>query len=91
MGDLHCKLVPGARKNEILGWETDANGRKLLRIRLQAPPLEGKANRSLIAYLSDRLDVPKASITLRQGAKSRIKRLEFASLSSAEIRERLAE
>lgn len=89
MGELHCKLVPNARKSELLGWEPDPGGRPLLKIRLAAPALEGKANRALISFLCDSLEVPRSSVTLLQGERSRTKRLQFSSLAQDELAARL--
>jgi uncharacterized protein len=89
MGELHCKLVPNARKSEILGWEEDPGGRPLLKIRLAAPALEGKANRALISFLSEILDTPKGKIELVQGEKSRTKRLRFETLGAEELHARV--
>lgn len=88
-GELHCKLVPNARKSEILSWEEDAAGRPILKIRLAAPALEGKANRALISFLSEALEVPRATIVLVQGERSRTKRLRFETLRPEELRSRL--
>lgn len=89
MGELHCKLVPNARKSEILGWEEDPGGRPLLKIRLTAPALEGKANRALVCFLSEILDIPRGSIDLIQGERSRTKRLRFESLGEEELHARV--
>lgn len=88
-GELHCKLVPNARKSEILGWEQDSAGRPDLKIRLAAAAVEGRANRALLSFLGEALDVSAASIELLQGERSRTKRLRFETLDTAELRARL--
>lgn len=65
---LHCQ--PGAKKTEIQG----VHGERL-KIRLAAPPVEGRANDALIAWLSKELSIPKASIELINGDTGRQKRL----------------
>ncbi len=67
---LFVRLVPRARANEVVGVEQGA-----LRIRLQAPPVEGKANVALCRFLAERFGVPKSRVELEQGARGRSKRL----------------
>lgn len=61
-------VQPGARKTEIVGEYGDA-----LKIRLAAPPVDGKANEALLAYLAERLGVGRRAVELRSGASSRRK------------------
>lgn len=79
-------VSPGARKTEVLGTYGDA-----LKLRLQAQPIEGKANEALVRYLSDMLDVPRTSIVLTHGHTNRRKMLEVRSsaCSVEEVRRRL--
>ena len=58
-------------------------------IRLAAPPVEGAANDALVAFLSDRLGLPRRSITILSGEKSRDKRVRIEGLDEAAARERL--
>lgn len=58
-------------------------------VRLTAAPLEGKANDALVAYLSKRLGIPKASVHVVGGAKSRNKLVELAGVSVAQVFESL--
>lgn len=67
---LSLHVQPGAKKTEIVGLHGGA-----LKIRLAAPPVDGKANESLVAYLAQRLEVPRAQVELVSGATSRLKRL----------------
>lgn len=48
-------------------------------IRLKAPAVDGKANDSLIAFLAEVLDIPKAGITLKRGHTSRLKYLDIGA------------
>lgn len=43
------------------------------KIRINAPPVDGKANAALIAFLAETFSIPKSAVTLRQGAQSRFK------------------
>ncbi|MCL2656707.1 MAG: DUF167 family protein [Betaproteobacteria bacterium] len=67
---LNLHIQPGAKRSELVGLHGDA-----LKIRLAAPPVEGKANAALISFLADLLDVPKTAVSLEAGASSRRKRV----------------
>lgn len=85
---LAVKAVPNARKNELLGWEEDTLSGPVLRIRVAAPPLEGKANRELTAFLSKCLGLPKSRISLLNGDSGRIKLFQIDA-AEADIHRRL--
>ena len=70
---LPVRVSPNARKTEVLGWEENT-----LKIKLAAPPVDGKANKALCEFMADWLDLPKRSISLLSGETSRIKRLKIA-------------
>jgi uncharacterized protein (TIGR00251 family) len=74
---LRVKVTPNASRSEILGWEEDPRTGPHLRVRLQAPPVDGKANKALILFLAAELGVPKSRITLTKGHSSRLKTLEL--------------
>lgn len=74
---LAIKASPNAKKSEILYWELDPVAGKVLRVRVAAPPTEGKANKTLIQFLSLSLGISKSKITLLKGETSRIKRVEI--------------
>ena len=71
---LTLHIQPGAKKTEIVGIHGDA-----LKIRLAAPPVDGKANAALIAFVAQRLDVAKSAVTLKSGQTSRRKVLEVTA------------
>lgn len=64
--DLHVQ--PGAKTTQAVG---EHGGR--LKLKIAAPPVDNKANAHLLAWLADRLGVPKASVTLVRGETSRQK------------------
>jgi len=68
---IKVHIQPGAKKNEIVGRHGDA-----VKIRLKAPPVNGKANEALIAFLAKKLDIPGPAITIKAGRASRQKLLE---------------
>jgi uncharacterized protein len=77
---LSVRLHPGARKNGVTGVHADA-----LKIALTAPPLDGKANEALIAFLADALHLPRARVALVAGATSRAKIVRITGKSAAEV------
>lgn len=75
---LALKVTPGARKNEILGWEDDyPQVGRVLKVKIAAPPVEGKANKEIIAFLSKTLKVTKSAIEVVHGTSGRIKLVEI--------------
>lgn len=72
---------PGAKRTELIGLHGDA-----LKIRVHAPPVDGKANDELLRFLSQELGVPRSHITLVRGNRSRTKVFEVESISVAEAR-----
>lgn len=65
---LTLHVQPGARKSEVAGEHGEA-----LKIRLAAPPVEGKANAELLRWLADYLGVPRKAVTLLSGERNRHK------------------
>lgn len=64
---IHIKIVPNASKNEIITEE------KFIKVRVTAQPIENKANKALIEFLSKYLKVPKTSIEIVKGDTSKDK------------------
>ncbi|MDO8347010.1 MAG: DUF167 family protein [Rugosibacter sp.] len=81
---LTLHIQPGAKKTEVVGAHGEA-----LKIRLHAPPVEGKANVHLLAFLADCLAVPKAAVTLLGGETARAKRVRVVGVDAADVRSRL--
>ena len=65
---LTLHVQPGAKRTEVAGTHGDA-----LRIRLAAPPVDGKANAELLRFLADAFGVPLRDVTLVRGDSSRRK------------------
>jgi uncharacterized protein len=82
---LVVRVTPRAGRDEISGWQGEE-----LRVRLRAPPVDGRANDALLRLLASSLDVPPSSIVLVSGATARVKRLRVGGMSEAELRRRLA-
>ncbi len=72
---LAVQVSPNAKKSEIVSDDGD-----VLRIRLQAQPIDGKANEALIAFLSKKLRIPKRQITIMHGTSARKKLLEITEI-----------
>ncbi|WP_371324237.1 DUF167 domain-containing protein [Dechloromonas sp. ZY10] len=82
---LTLHIQPGAKKSECAGLHGDA-----LKIRLAAPPVDGKANAALLEFIADRLGLSKASVKLKNGQTSRRKVVEVCATSSNALAELLA-
>ncbi len=65
---LMLYVQPGAKRSEVIGLHGDA-----LKIRLAAPPIEGRANEALLRFIADSFNVPLHNVELKQGALSRHK------------------
>ena len=71
---LTLHIQPGAKKTEVAGLYGDA-----LKIRLAAPPVDGKANAALLGFVAERLGLSKSAVTLKSGHTSRRKVLEVVN------------
>ena len=74
---LALKITPGARRNACLGWEKHPQVGTVLKLKIASPPVDGKANREIIAYLAELLGLGKAEIRLLHGTSGRIKLVEI--------------
>jgi uncharacterized protein len=77
---LAVRVHPGARKNGVTGVHADA-----LKIALTAPPVDGKANETLIAFLAEALRLPRARIAIVAGITNRAKTVRITGKSAAEV------
>ena len=91
MSRLPIKLTPGASADRIDGWDVDAEGRPVLKVRVRARPVEGEANSALVAFLAKTLGVPRRDVTLARGGQSRLKMIEVAGLDDENLRSRLSD
>lgn len=82
---LECILpvhaLPGARKNEVLA----AIPGQPVRIKISAPPVDGKANQALVDYLHEILHLRKSQIEIIGGLTSREKRVKINGLTMADV------
>lgn len=74
---ISLHITPKSAKNEIIGWKDSADGKKLLKIKIAAPPEDGKANKELIKFLAKQWDIPASQMEIVSGDTSRHKRLRI--------------
>jgi uncharacterized protein len=72
---LELHVQPGAKRSEFAGMHGER-----IKLRLAAPALEGKANAALIEFLAGHYGVPKRSVRIAAGLKSRRKRVVIDGL-----------
>jgi uncharacterized protein (TIGR00251 family) len=77
---LKVRVIPNARKNEVVGFTGDE-----IRLKIKAPAVDGKANAALIEYLSELANVPRSRIAIKAGEKARTKIIEIDGPSSDQV------
>lgn len=82
---LTLKVIPNAIKNEVILF---SNG--VLKIKIAASPVKGKVNREIINYISKLLNLPRSSLFILKGHKSRNKILYVDTLTPQQLLEQLA-
>ena len=80
---LAIKAIPNAPRSAVIGWLGDA-----LKVKIHAPPVEGKANEALCEFLAAALGLPRRAVTLVRGDTSRQKLVRIAGLTLADVRSR---
>lgn len=81
---LAIHAQPGAKKTAVTGVYGEGPGAQL-KIAVHAPPLEGRANQALIAFLAESFSVPRAKIDLISGELSRSKVLLLKGAKLAQV------
>jgi uncharacterized protein len=82
---LAVSVVPNARRTGADGLHDGA-----LRVRLAAPPVDGKANDALVHWVADELDLPRRAVALVRGQTARRKWLEIDGLQEEVMRSWIA-
>jgi len=77
---------PGAKRNEVLRLQDG-----VWHLKIAAPPLEGKANKELLEFLSDILDISKSRLSIDKGATSHRKLISLQGMTAEELEKRLRE
>ncbi|MGD9702060.1 MAG: DUF167 domain-containing protein [Acidimicrobiia bacterium] len=75
---LDIRVQPGAGRTAVVGRHGDE-----LKLRVGAPPVEGRANEAVLAFLADAFDLRKAAVTLVSGPTSRSKRIRLDGVDEA--------
>ena len=78
---FEVRVQPRANREEIAGEYQGA-----LKIRLTAPPVEGRANEALCRFVAKRLNVPLAAVKILSGEKSRTKRVQVQGIAARQIK-----
>lgn len=77
---FHIQVLPRSSKREVMGWQGD-----YLKIKITAPPLEGKANEECTRFLATLLGIKKARINIVSGLKSRKKTVSIKGLKKEDV------
>lgn len=77
-------MQPGASENQVVGYQ-----RGVLRLRVTAPPQEGRANQAVISMLAAVLGIAKSRVRIVRGHASREKLVSVESLTTEEVQQRL--
>lgn len=77
---LKLRVHPGAKRSSVNGIFGNA-----LKIDLQAPPVDGKANAALLKFLAGELQIPKAAVSLKSGDCSRDKVVRISGITPEQI------
>lgn len=81
---VRLRVVPNARKSEVVGVHGDA-----IKVKVAAPALDGRANEALLEFIAEKLGVPRRDLELMSGEKSRDKAIAVEGIDEAEARKRL--
>lgn len=77
---IKVKVLPRSSRTEIAGGEND-----VYRVKLTDPPVEGRANKALIAFLAEKLGVPKRDIEIVSGKTGRLKTVRINGMSERAV------
>lgn len=81
---LAIKVIPGASRDAIEGWAGEE-----LKVKVRAPALDGRANEAVCEFLVASLKIPRRSLSLIRGDKSRHKVIQIDGLTLEEVRRQL--
>lgn len=82
---LAIRVTPRASRNEIVEVQMDGT----VRIRLTAPPVEGQANKALIDFLSEVLEIPPSKIEIVAGTSGRDKLVSILDMDSETVHNKI--
>jgi uncharacterized protein (TIGR00251 family) len=75
---LAVRLTPRASREGVDGVVQGPDGRRMLQLRLAAPPVDGAANAALIGFVAKALRLRKSGVAIVSGEKARLKLLELS-------------
>ena len=81
---LKVRVIPNAKKTEFTGYREDE-----LVLRLNAPAIEGKANKAATEFVSQYFGVPRSAVLMVSGEKSRHKIFQIVGLKSSDLERKL--
>jgi uncharacterized protein (TIGR00251 family) len=81
---VRLRVSPGARRSEIVGRYGDG-----WKVRVTAPPDDGRANEAVLGLLAETLDLPRRSLSLVSGHGGRDKVVRMAGISESELERKL--
>jgi len=82
---ISLRVQPGAARSEVVSFTGE-----VLQVRVATPPVKGKANKELIALLSQAIGVGKSNLTIIKGHTSRSKVIAIHGLSQEEVIQQLS-
>lgn len=77
---LTIKVTPRAKRTEVSGVDPD-----WIRLRIQAPPVDGKANEAIIAFFAEALHIHRRAVEICTGDTSRLKRIKLHGVNEAVV------
>jgi len=80
-------VIPGSKLNQIVGYMDDGS----LKIKLKAKPIEGKANKELVRFLSEILDIKTSEIEIDMGFTSKNKVVRIWNMEKSKILQKISE
>jgi uncharacterized protein len=81
---ISVRVQPRAKRDEVVGERAGA-----IVIRLAAPPVDGKANAALIAFIAEAAGVPRSRVEIARGASSRDKLVRVSGVAEGDLRRAL--
>jgi uncharacterized protein (TIGR00251 family) len=86
MAKFRVRVQPGAKKNQVVAIQDG-----VVKVKITAPPVEGKANEALLTFLAGQLGVRRREVNLVMGKSSRDKLIEAPGLDEATVWQRLGQ
>lgn len=85
---IAIRVTPRASRSKVQGI-LEREPEPMLKIALNAPPVDGRANEELLAFLSLKLDLPRSSLEIVRGLQSREKLVRTLGIAASEVAPRL--